>query len=238
MSYVKACKGTYETKFKNIQKAFDNCPITSGEAEYNGVKVNTTLTSEDGTVVIDVQKYKKAGLYAKFENLGSFSEGKMVEAFEKAVKEIWDQTQNTDKSTDDVLYEKETIKTEFGYHLYVNLSSTKLSSYTESTGSDPIYVPTKENVLNYIKDADSIDSTLKPLITTYYSPISTEITGQYLVNVLQYTAVVEAIAAEKVSFKSENYKVEDVKKLAEMSIDNWFENNLTYVEKEDLSYFK
>ena len=228
--FVEASTGTYSARLKKVQEAFDACPVTGGEG------VNTTVTSTDGTVTIDVLPYKQAGLYAKFEDLGSFKNGSMVKPFNDAVKAIYDQDIADDKKDRTTVSEE--IVTEFGYHLYINLASNEKTSYTVKVDDvdKKFTLPRLEDVRSYIKDDDNVSSTVKTLITSYYTPVANEISGQYLTYVLQYVALQDNISTLNIT--STNYDLEDVKYAMNNSIDAWFETNLKYITKEDLVKFK
>ena len=176
--YVNASKGTYQSKLAKIQEAFDNCPRTLGDATYNGQTVKTTLTSDDGSVVINVAEYRAAGLYAKYEDLGAFANGQMVEAFDAAVKSIWD-LDIKDEKTDRVSVYGEAIVTEYGYHYYVNLSSTKASTYSVKVDDETVKynLPRIEEVRQYLENSSKVNSDAKTIITKYYTPVASEISG-------------------------------------------------------------
>ena len=130
-NYLVYAKGDYETVLTEIADAFTACPYkVNGDTpviyDENGNAIDYTLTAGDAT--IDVAYYKTLGLFVKFEDLGSFANGAMVEAFNDAVKAIWD------KDIADEVYSRVTIledaiETEFGYHLYINLGSAALATY-------------------------------------------------------------------------------------------------------------
>lgn len=241
IEYVKASQGTYQARLQKVQEAFELCPYTAGDAEYNGTKVSTTLVSDDGKVVIDVLKYKNQGLSVKYEDLGSFNNGKMVEEFENVVFDIWkEEVEKSSEARKPRLYDKGAIQTEFGYHVYANLEVTEQTVYTEKDGDKEVdyTYPNIDQVKAYLKDADKVDSTLKTLITTYYTPLSKEISGQYLTYVLQYKAIEKALEADAVKFTGySDAQLEVVNKLIDINVENWLENNLQYIDAEYVDYF-
>lgn len=227
-NFVNASTGTYASRLQKVQEAFDACPVTGG--------ATSTVTSTDGTVTIDVLPYKQAGLYAKFEDLGTFKNGSMVEPFNDAVKAIYDQdVKDEEKERATVSNE---IVTEFGYHLYVNLASTAPTTFTDKVNDVEMKfdLPRLEDVREYLDDDDNVSSTVKTLITNYYTPVSKEIAGEHLTYVLQYVALQDNISTLNIT--SKNYDLEDVKYAMETSINGWFETNLSYVTKEDLAVLK
>lgn len=241
IEYVKASQGTYQARLQKVQEAFELCPYTAGDAEYNGTKVSTTLVSDDGKVVIDVLKYKNQGLSVKYEDLGSFNNGKMVEEFENVVFDIWkEEVEKSSEARKPRLYDKGAIQTEFGYHVYANLEVTEQTVYTEKDGEKEVdyTYPNIDQVKAYLKDADKVDGTLKTLITTYYTPLSKEISGQYLTYVLQYKAIEKALEADAVKFTGySDAQLEVVNKLIDINVENWLENNLQYIDAEYVDYF-
>ena len=144
--YLQYAEGSYATKLEAVVDAFDAAPYAVKDGNGNYVNVvdsdnqpyKYVLTYANGKE-IDLAKYKSAGLYVKYENLGSFSEGSMVEPFENAAKEIWLADKAAGEVTDNItVYEisegtdagKHYIETEFGYHLYINLGSSFKKAYT------------------------------------------------------------------------------------------------------------
>lgn len=219
--YVAAAKGTYAHRLEQIQKAFDECS-----------RLDTTKTLEN----IEVGKYRAAGLYAKFENLGTFKNGSMVEAFNDAVKSIYDADIKADKTERTTVCEQ-MIETEFGFHFYVNLASTKAPTYSVKVNEETtkFELPRLEEILAYLEDEDDVKSDAKTIITTYYSPISKELEGSYLTYVLQYEAIKAII--DTVTVSSDKYTKDDLVRIMELETNDWFEN-LTYVTEEDLVKLK
>lgn len=134
--YLECAEGTYEAKLQAVVSAFDKAPyeLKNEEGVVNNVKVITSNGQECKYVLecaettVNVSKYKSAGLTLVYQNLGTFTNGKMVKEFNDAAKEIWTADiadENYNRST---VY-NDAIETEFGYHLYVNLSSSKATSY-------------------------------------------------------------------------------------------------------------
>lgn len=236
-SYVAASKGSYQARLKEIQEAFSNCPTTSGEATFNGVNVKTTLTSADDSVTINIAEYKSKGITVKYEDLGSFKNGKMVESFDEAVKSIWDKDME-DEVTDRKTVCTEIIETEYGYHYYINLESTKAPSYSTTVNDEKksFNVPRIDEIREYLEDEDNVNSDTKSLITTYYTPVVTEISGSYLTYVLQYQGILDII--DSVNVTSSKYSKDDLVRMLNLEINDWFENNLSYITKDDLKYFK
>ena len=215
--YLLTVEGTYTTKLGNIVTAFTNAPYnvegTPVVVNSSNEKLDYVLEYPGGT--INVSQYKSAGLRVKFESLGTFSEGKMVKEFEDAVKTIWEQDKQDDESSRITIYAdelgKHAIETEFGYHLYINLSSTFVNEYV-STGetvataipslqeirannmitalnallSDDLADAEKEKINNKVKELEEIvTSEVKTAINLYYSSVIAEFTSSYFSALLQ-----------------------------------------------------
>lgn len=224
--FVADSKGTYAARLEKVQKAFDEC---------SRLDVANTLTSENGKT-IKVGVYRAAGLYAKFEDLGTFKNGKMVEAFNDAVKAIYDADIKEDKTERTTVCET-MIETEFGFHFYVNLASTKAPTYSIKVNEETTKyeLPRLEEILEYLDDEEAVKSDAKTIITTYYSPVAKELEGSYLTYILQYEAIKAVI--DNATVNSDNYTKEDLVRIMELETTDWFEN-LTYITKEDLATLK
>jgi len=147
-SYLNSAEGTYATKLQAVADAFEAAPYEVLDKDGNVVKaidsngkeVEYVLKAAD--VEINVAKYKSLGLTVVYQSLGSFSNGTMVEPFEKAARAVWEQDMADKEYNRITVYPEgiseeymneneltEDIVTEFGYHLYVNLSSSKPTTY-------------------------------------------------------------------------------------------------------------
>lgn len=220
-AYVANAKGTYASRLEKVQKAFDEC---------------SRLEIDKKEENIQVGKYRAAGLYAKFEDLGTFKNGKMVEAFNDAVKAIYD-ADIKDEKTDRTTVCEEMIETEFGYHFYVNLASTKAPTYSVKVNEETtkFNLPRLEEILEFLEDEDDVKSDAKTLINNYYTPIANELSGSNLTYILQYEAIKAIIDTATVN--SDKYTKDDLVRIMELETADWFEN-LTYVTEEDLVNLK
>lgn len=132
-------------------------------------------------------KFKTAGLLVKFETLSSIKAGQMVKPFEDAVRQIWDESEAANTYGDyKVIYDKtygDYIVTDFGYHLYVNLTTTKRTTLTVSNEEKVVDLPAYADVLAY--EGNPVDGEEDRELTTFetrqitefYTPIRTEING-------------------------------------------------------------
>lgn len=255
-AYVKASSGTYAAALQEIQTAFESCPyyVDGKEVEIydaNGNVVEYKLTKAE--VTIDVAKYKSLGLYVKYEDLGQFVNGTMVEEFNDAVKKIWDQDM-ADDLTDRVTIYPEAIETEFGYHLYINLTSARIATYDsnevkvgaenkweyvykdedkEQNSTVERVIPQLYEVLLYTENNshEELGTGALTAISTYYSTLATEVSSSYFSYICQYTELVEKLDAN--SFKGGSLDLDTVKKLVDLNIESWYENNFKVLTAED-----
>lgn len=139
----------------------------------------------------ELSKFKTAGLLVKFETLTTTT-GVMVKPFEDAVRRIWEQSLTTQFGENIIIYDRtfnsgQYLETEFGYHVYVNLTTTNRPGTTKTVDGEEqeiIYqLPAYNDVLVYEerpideeKDRE-LTSIEESQVKTYYSPIRTEITG-------------------------------------------------------------
>lgn len=210
VAYLKEETGTYQSRLEKIVDAFKSCPNKDGEYTFNGKAVNTKLVSGNGNATINVSLYKGYGLYVKYESLGTFTNGKMVTEFNDAVKALYDKevTNNHYGTTNSqVALLEEPIKTVYGYHVYINLQVTdlKYAERTEIKVMDPDkgeevgsgeynyrFLPTLAEIRTYAQDNSSsaLSTNVKTAITTYYSPINSELTGTYFTLAKRYHELV------------------------------------------------
>lgn len=187
--------------------------------------------------------YKTAGLVIKFESL-STTAGVMVKPFEDAVRLIWDEAAVKDEFGEDiVIYDKtynngEYLETEFGFHVYVNLSTTNRPNTTKTvSGKDEttVYqIPSYKDILVYEerpleeeKDRE-LTAIEESQVKTYYSSIRAEIAGQNYLNVKMSEFLLTKL--EQINYAEASYK--DVYKgILDRKIESNFEV-LKYITKD------
>lgn len=202
-AYEKACaeelynkvitmlKAQRPSKYKELLQttivtAYDNAPrFVSGltqDAASQPVWSPATEWVDLDITDYEYAKYKSAGLVIKFESLTTTA-GVMVEPFENAVRAIWNESETDNEFGEKVViyddsYEDYLI-TSFGYHVYVNLTTTNRPTALVSNVATVAPLPTLEDVLKYEEDDADEDLTvlIKKSITTYYTPIRTELKG-------------------------------------------------------------
>ena len=230
-------KGTYEEKLEKIVKAYKEAPAGNTSHE-----LSTITSNGSNPVTINLSEYKGYGLYVKWESLGTFTNGSMVEQFNDAVKTIWDADQADGKKDRVTIYEnkevaenKHSIETKYGYHVYVNLKSNALTYIDESEtgdGDDKVkiirYLPTVAEIRQQVK-GDNLTSAVTSAISKYYQPYKSEIEGTYFISVLQYNAVNDLMASYTTNGNSTK---EDVQNFLNLYVDYVFETNLKKVTKD------
>ena len=261
ISYLEVSKADYKTTLTEIVTAFKESPLyVDGKApviyDEEGNEVKYTLTKAE--VTIDVAKYKTAGLYVKYEDLSTFTNGQMVETFNDAVKAIWDKD-IADEVYDRVTVLQDPIETEFGYHLYINLASNEVVKYdsyeikvnedgtweyvyedeekTEHKTVEAVF-PQLYEVLLYCDEETKAELTsgASKAVETYYSAIAGEIASQYFTYVCQYTDILSLLT--DASCQSTNYTKADLEKIIDINIEAWFENNLEYLTNDDTAIIR
>lgn len=267
-AYINCVEGTYEEKLTSVVDAFNACPYAVSEdgkyvpvIDSNGEQYKYYL--EACEVKIDLAKYKSAGLSLKVENLGSFTEGKMVESFNDAAKEIWDQDMQ-DKEYSRITVYKDAIETVYGYHLYVNLSSTEISEYEAKVNEEEVIsqvLPTLYEIrLNELiaaleeqkstiseEDAEALNELIEKTkellskeassaIESYASTIISEITGSYFTSIVQQKDLLESLQTVTINSPS-GLTYEDFVKIYEINKETVYKNSLKSLENGDEEAF-
>ncbi len=189
-------------------------------------------------VLVDSEDYlyskaKTLNFQIKYEALTTTA-GVMVDPFEDAVREIWDNALTTNTFGEDiVIYDKtfaNYLVTEFGYHVYVNTSTTNRATVSVSGTDQVAPIPTKEQVLLYVEnDATTALTTLiKKGITTYFSPIRTELTGNYYYSIRLFETLRDI--SDEVVFADNTLNTNDeFASIFQYQIDTYYKQ-LRYVE--------
>ena len=219
--YIANSTGTIQEKLKKVADSFNAglkyLPTLEQNVEAQPVVEGASYVFEN----IEVAKFRTAGLSVKYEDLSSFTNGKMVEAFDAAVKSIWDANPDSEEM---VIYEKY-LQTEFGFHVYANLKTIPLTEWTneeEGEAEETGILPTLEMIQKYIEDSSDEDLTdsMVDAIETYYQPIQEELAGSYNTYIEQYKAVKElSVDLSKVSYSQETWD-----KTIDLAMESWLEN--------------
>ncbi|NLD25764.1 MAG: hypothetical protein GX661_00205 [Acholeplasmataceae bacterium] len=243
--YYDAEPGTVQERLQAIAKMFGEAPLFLAGKPQNVADQPQGFDYVEATSDYEFEfaKYKTAGLFVKFEDLGSFGQGKMVKEFEDAVRSIWERDKTSQQPTpyqDFETGEYLPITTEFGYHCYINLSSTDIAKWT--LGETSGVIPTLQMVKTYLTDSaskylldddgeettDEFTAEMKTAITTYYDPIYKEISGSSYVTSKLY----EDIEGLEITFYSGNYTLADFNEYVNKRIES-YQSNLVYLAAEE-----
>ena len=156
--------------------------------------------------------------------MAEITNGEMVEEFEAAVKSIWLANPDSDSM---VIY-NDYIQTQYGFHVYANLTTTPLATWEDTDGNTHV-LPSLEIIKLYIEDAADEDLTdeMVDAIETYYAPIFKELaTDGYYAAIKQY----ESIKEMDITFSKSNYTRESFLKAIDMTIEKYQDENLTYIK--------
>ena len=112
--------------------------------------------------------------------------------------------------------------------MYANLKSNPLPEWTSKDEKSTGILPTLELIKKYIKDEkdETISDTEKTALTTYYTPIATELGGSYNSYIEEY----KALQALDLQLEGANYSKEILNRAIEIALANWNEK-LTYNKK-------
>lgn len=159
--------------------------------ELNSKVDSTTTYAEAMAEVIDdfEAANRTDSIYADFKNAGFnmltqtltgsddtayFHNGDMVEAFNDAVKAVWDlhDADNTHGDIDQLI--ESYVETEFGYHI-VAVTATEAAPAAEYDDDVVVrYLPTNDEIELYL-DGETLDDDVTAAIAAYYSPAFAEI---------------------------------------------------------------
>ncbi|MCK9470565.1 MAG: hypothetical protein WC006_04920 [Bacilli bacterium] len=210
-------------KIQNVQNAFNRAPyfVAGVPAESQPVVDGVSYTFNG----IEVSKFKSAGLVGLFQDLGTFTNGRMVKEFNDAAKAIWDANDDSEEivvygSTKDENGDYEYLVTDFGYHVYVNTKTTPIVEY-----ADGKVLPTLEDAIEYIKDNNSskLTSRLKTALSTYFKPIYTELSSNNKLQLVSYKALKDL----DVTIHHDDFTVNDYVRFLELTIETK-EANIKY----------
>lgn len=223
-TYIAGSEGTIKERLEAVVTAFKASPRFIANLEQTvaaqPVVEGTSYVFEG----IEVAKFKSAGLTVKFEDLAEITNGEMVEEFEAAVKSIWLANPDSDSM---VIY-NDYIQTQYGFHVYANLTTTPLATWEDTDGNTHI-LPSLEIIKLYIEDAADEDLTdeMVDAIETYYAPIFKELaTDGYYAAIKQYQSIKEM----DITFNKSNYTRESFLKAINMTIEKYQDENLTYIK--------
>lgn len=270
--YLQCAEGTYASKLEAVVNAFKAAPyaVEDGNGNYvdvinaSGEKYDYYLEAAEAK--INLAKYKSAGLSLKYESLGTFSNGSMVESFNDAAKSIWDKDMLDKEYNRVTVYRDETegcaIETTFGYHLYVNLSSTPNTEFdsVSAEGAEAVksVLPSLYEIRLYalhqaLEAADTselseeelekfeayeekihelITDDMKKAYETYAKTIIDQLTGTSYASLAQQEDLVALLEGKTINSPS-GLTLEDIKKIVEINKESIYENTLSALKSGD-----
>lgn len=228
---------TIISEYENAPKFVANKAQTiEGQPVYSELKDWINLDSEDYLY----SKFKSAGLSIKFETLSNITPGQMVEPFENAVRTIWEKAETNNSFGDTkIIYDKtlsnnEYLETEFGYHVYVNTNTVNRPNIKSGDEVTLVGLPAYKDIMVHERTPLEGEETrvLTNLetrsISTFYSPIRTEMQGQNYQQIQIANMLLDFIEEGKVDFANDDF----------LAV---YEQNLKYtieLSYENLKYFK
>ena len=266
-AYLDAAEGTYADKLQAVVTAFEAAPYAYKDASNEYVKVINSSNEEyqyvlkAGEVSIDLSYYKSLGLSVKYESLGSFTEGKMVENFNDAAKSIWDKDIADKEYNRITVYNEKDLDTVYGYHLYVNLGSTANAEYeaqkdenTTVTSTLPTLFEIRTNALltalkavdqttlseeDAKKVQDQIDELTALLsteattaITAYSADIVSQLSGSTYASLSQQSDLMALLNGLTLNSPA-GLTFADIEKIVEANKESVYENTLTLLVNGD-----
>ncbi|MDD4000859.1 MAG: hypothetical protein PHX62_08240, partial [Bacilli bacterium] len=241
--YYEAEPGTPAEKFSQIADLFTKAPrfLAGMGQDVASQPEGFDYVVETEDYKFEFSKYKTAGLTLVYQDLGSFGPGQMVEAFEDAVREMWNANPESQSPTP----RKEAIITEFGYHGYVNLNSSDIGKWYYSSDEDetnPGIIPTLQMIKTYLADSESthllddegekteeeFTDAMETAITTYFTPVYQEASNSYYVTIKLY----EELKNLGFTFNSSNYTEAQFNEFIQRRIKS-YQSNLEYFAIEE-----
>ena len=218
VDYLKTEKGTNTKKLDKLMQAYKSAPTIEGTA------LSTLAYGENKS--INLSAYKKLGLTLIWQNLGTFSNGSMVEQFNDSCKAVYDYVYDKDNSPIKELNEGtivgygddgftiysmkgdeifvQAIPTKFGYHVFVKTAATKRTNLESEESGLVRYIPTLEEIQKNVS-GQTVSSSVKTAISTYYSSYSSELSGDYFYQVLLNNELKNLVSDENFKTYIDNY---------------------------------
>lgn len=218
VDYLIVENGTYAKKLDKLVEAYKSAPLVEG------TPLSTFAYGADKS--INLSHYKALGLTLIWQNLGTFSNGSMVEKFNSVCKVVYDYIYDKEnspiKALDDdnqvgygddmfITYRKNgeditvsRIPTKFGYHAFVETATTKRTNLEEEDSGLVRYVPTLEEIQKNAS-GQTVSSKVKTAISTYYNAYSSELSGDYFYQILLNNELKNLVSDENFKTYIDNY---------------------------------
>lgn len=196
VDYFDKYVNAYKEAIESLETAYRDAPLLVGE--------KTTGELFDG--VMDLSKYKTAGIILTYEDLGKFGKGDYVESLDNAAKELWDLNPSLEvpqvygKTNNVYQY----IKSENGYHVYVNTKNNDMNRFEDRN------TPTYDEIQLYIRNSetDELTDEQKRMVENYYETIYVDLIGIYNSARIAYLNQ----ANYELTFRTNNYTSEEYQK--------------------------
>ncbi|MGD9605614.1 MAG: hypothetical protein AB7V00_05660 [Bacilli bacterium] len=237
-TYMSEISGESAEKFQAIADAFQEAPrfLATTPQDLASQPAGFGYIFRD---LIEVSKFKTAGLNVEYSDLGTFTNTDEAElAPVEAAKTIWDNA--VDKpSTEHVAYLNEAdnlgvwtyLVTENGYHTYINTAVNAIATWDDENGD---VLPTLQMVKTYLEDSASeylldangdetdvaFTTEMKTAVTTFFTPVQTEITGSYYPNIKLFTQMKNL----NITFKMGNYTSAEFNQYLDLQIASSYDN--------------
>lgn len=237
-TYMREMTGESAAKFQEIANAFKTAP------RFLATTAQDVASQPAGfgyvyREIIEVAKFKSAGLNVEYNDLGTFTNTSNTDlAPNEAAKIIWDAT--AEKPTQEhqpYLNEADTLGawtylvTEYGYHTYINTGVSAIATWDKE---NDVILPTLQMVKTYLKDSASeylldangvetdvvFTTEMKTAITTFFTPVKTEITGSYYPNIKLFSQMKNLT----ITFKMGNYTSVEFNKYLDLEIASSYDN--------------
>jgi hypothetical protein len=237
-TYMREISGESAVKFQAIADAFKSAPrfLATVPQDLASQPAGFSYIFRE---IIEVSKFKSAGLNLEFGNLGTFTNTDEADlAPVDAAKIIWDAT--SDKpSTEHTPYLNAAdglgvwtyLVTEHGYHTYINTAVNALTTWDDTNNT---ILPTLQMVKTYLEDssseylldADGVETdvvftaAMKTAVTTFFTPVQTEVTGSYYPNIKLFSQMKNL----NITFKLGNYTSAEFNAYLDLQIASSYDN--------------
>ena len=196
VEYLFANSESYEGAVELLQFSYKEAPLLVGE--------NKSGELFEG--LIDLSKYKTAGVVLVYENLGTFTFEDLNEGLTKAAKELWDI--NPASETPQVYGRTgngyKYIESTNGYHVYFNIKNNDMKRHEGRN------IPTLEEIKMYLENNETEELTedQKSMIKNYYDTLYIDLIGIYNSARIAYLGQ----ANYELTFRTNNYTSEEYQK--------------------------
>lgn len=231
-AYMAEISGESAAKFQAIADAFTASPrfLATVAQDLASQPAGFDYVFRD---LIEVAKFKSAGLSLEYTDLGTFTNGSETDyAPTEAAKIIWDATA-VKPSTEHTPYLNEAdglgnwtyLVTENGYHAYINTSVNQIAIWDEANSTIlPTFLMVKtylaDSAAEYLLDADGNETeeefttAMGTAVTSFFTPVKTELTGTDYSNIQLFSQM----KALNITFNGGNYTREEFNQFLDLQI--------------------